>query len=164
MTSHTFARSSNKHHDTLSPEETRHKEAIRANIEVVSREYEEEFLREPLGTERPCVMGDNCQGHQLYHIKSDGFTLREFLLPRRTKSSKERASSPKMDTYASCASAPRSHGHSSIFARTVKASRKPWYCRITETLSGSPANTVWRTASSRHPHAIKVSWTPLCCT
>ena len=67
--------------DTLSPEDTRHKEQIRENIEVVTREYEEEFLREPLNNERPCVMGDNCQGHQLYHIDADGFTLREFLLP-----------------------------------------------------------------------------------
>ena len=81
--------------DTLSPEETRHKEAIRANIEVVSREYEEEFLREPLGTERPCVMGDNCQGHQLYHIKSDGFTLREFLLPSENEEFKRTGKLPE---------------------------------------------------------------------
>ena len=80
--------------DTLSPEDTRHKEAIRSNIEVVTREYEEEFLREPLNNERPCVMGDNCQGHKLYHIESEGFTLREFLLPSETEEFKRTGTLP----------------------------------------------------------------------
>ena len=32
------------------------------NVETVTREYEENFMREPKGDERPCVMGQECEG------------------------------------------------------------------------------------------------------
>ena len=74
--------------DTLSPEDTRHKEQARSSIEVVTRAYEEKFLREPIGDERACVMNENCQGNQLPHITDNKFTLREFLLPSEDEEAK----------------------------------------------------------------------------
>lgn len=67
--------------DTLSPEEIKHKEHVRVSIQVVRRAYEEGYLREPIGKERPCIMGDQCQGLQLPHVNDNAFILREFLLP-----------------------------------------------------------------------------------
>lgn len=81
--------------DTLSPEDTRHKETARANIEVVTREYEEKNLREPVGDERPCIMAENCQGMQLQHVKENKFTLKEFLLPSEDAEAKRTRCWPK---------------------------------------------------------------------
>tara|TARA_B110000908_G_C10268121_1_gene466896 strand:+ start:1616 stop:2476 length:861 start_codon:yes stop_codon:yes gene_type:complete len=67
--------------DTLSPEDIKHKEHVRVSIQVVTRAYEEQYLREPVGKERLCIMGDQCQGLQLPHINDNAFVLREFLLP-----------------------------------------------------------------------------------
>lgn len=67
--------------DTLSPEDIKHKEHVRTSIQVVTRAYEDEYLREPVRKERPCIMGDQCQGMHLPHIKDDAFVIREFLLP-----------------------------------------------------------------------------------
>lgn len=67
--------------DTLSPEDIKHKEHVRVSIQVVNRAYEEQYLREPVGKERCCIMGDQCQGLQLPHIRENAFILREFLLP-----------------------------------------------------------------------------------
>ena len=67
--------------DTLSPEDIKHKEHIRVSIQVVTRAYEEEYLREPMRKERPCIMGDQCQGMHLPHVKENAFVIREFLLP-----------------------------------------------------------------------------------
>lgn len=81
--------------DTLSPEDTRHKETARATIEVVTREYEEKNLREPVGTERPCIMGENCQGMQMSHLKENKFVLKEFLLPTEMEECKRTRQWPK---------------------------------------------------------------------
>tara|TARA_A100001015_G_C15030712_1_gene733069 strand:- start:1163 stop:2077 length:915 start_codon:yes stop_codon:yes gene_type:complete len=81
--------------DTLSPEDTRHKEQARSSIEVVTRAYEEKFLREPIGEERACVMNENCQGNQLPHITDNKFTLREFLLPSEDEEAKRTGQWPK---------------------------------------------------------------------
>ena len=81
--------------DTLSPEDTRHKETARAKIEVVTREYEEKFLREPVGDERPCIMQENCQGMQLSQCKDNRFVLREFLLPTEDEEAKRTCTWPK---------------------------------------------------------------------
>ena len=43
------------------------------------RAYEESFLREPIGTERRCARGQNCEGLQLN--ADDCFILREFVYP-----------------------------------------------------------------------------------
>jgi len=67
--------------DTLSPEDIKHKEHVRTSIQVVTRAYEEQYLREPTGKERPCIMGDQCQGLHLPHVTENAFVLREFLLP-----------------------------------------------------------------------------------
>ena len=67
--------------DTLSPEDIKHKEHVRVSIQVVTRAYEEQYLREPVGKERPCIMGDQCQGLHLPHVCDNAFVLREFLLP-----------------------------------------------------------------------------------
>ena len=81
--------------DTLSPEDTRHKETARSTIEVVTREYEQRYLREPINDERPCIMCEKCQGMQLPHIKNQKFVLREFLLPSEEEQSKRTRQWPK---------------------------------------------------------------------
>ena len=43
------------------------------------RAYEESFLREPVGSERPCGRGDSCEGLSL--LVSSPFVLREFVYP-----------------------------------------------------------------------------------
>lgn len=55
-------------------------EQLRSKVEPVSRAYENQYLREPTGTERRCVMGKDCEGH-FVNSGGPGFTLREFLLP-----------------------------------------------------------------------------------
>ena len=67
--------------DTLSPEDLKHKEHVRTSIQVVTRAYEEEYLREPVRKERGCIMGEQCQGMHLPHVSDDAFIVREFLLP-----------------------------------------------------------------------------------
>jgi hypothetical protein len=81
--------------DTLSPEDTRHKETARANIEVITREFEEKALREAVGDERECIMAENCQGMQLPHVKDQKFILREFLLPSEEEEAKRTRQWPK---------------------------------------------------------------------
>ena len=66
--------------DTLSPEDIKHDEHVRTTIQVVTRAYEEKYLREPLKKERACIMGDQCQGLHLPYVDS-AFVVREFLLP-----------------------------------------------------------------------------------
>jgi len=43
------------------------------------RSYEEEFLHEPIGNERPCARDGNCEG--LCIQGTEGFLLREFIYP-----------------------------------------------------------------------------------
>ena len=57
------------------------RERLRANIETVTREYEEEFLREPIGSERKCVLDSACEGLKIMMARDKAFILREFLLP-----------------------------------------------------------------------------------
>ena len=66
--------------DTMSPEDIKHKEHVRVSIRVVRRAYEEQYLREPVGKERLCIMGEHCQGLHLPQVKENAFILREFLL------------------------------------------------------------------------------------
>jgi len=67
--------------DTLSPEDIKHKDIVRSSIQVMTRAYEEKYLREPVGKERPCIMGDQCQGMHLPHVNDNAFIVRELLLP-----------------------------------------------------------------------------------
>lgn len=67
--------------DTLSPEEIKHKQHVCTSIQVVSRAYEEKYLREPIGKERACIMSDQCQGMHLPYVTENAFIVREFLLP-----------------------------------------------------------------------------------
>lgn len=43
------------------------------------RSYEESFLHEPIGTQRPCARNNECEGLKLQG--TDGFILREFIYP-----------------------------------------------------------------------------------
>lgn len=79
--------------ETLSPEDIRHKDHVRTSIQVVTRAYEEQYLREPIGKERPCIMGDQCQGMHLPHC-AHGFVLREFLLPTEEEEYKRTGNLP----------------------------------------------------------------------
>ena len=62
--------------DTLSPEDIKHKEQVCTSIQVVSRAYEEKYLREPIGKERACIMCDQCQGLHLPYVTENAFILR----------------------------------------------------------------------------------------
>ncbi len=55
--------------------------SLRSKLEAVSRSYEAEFLREPNGNERQCLLGDKCEGLNISQAKDRVFVLREFLLP-----------------------------------------------------------------------------------
>lgn len=80
--------------DTLSPEDIKHKDHVRTSIQVVTRKYEEQYLREPVGKDRPCIMGDQCQGMHLPHVKTNAFVLREFLLPTEEEEFKRSGTLP----------------------------------------------------------------------
>lgn len=67
--------------ETLSPESIRTKGKIHANIQVVTRKYEEQFLFEPSKKERRCAMDSQCQGLKIPTAGNDAFILKEFLLP-----------------------------------------------------------------------------------
>ena len=61
------------------------KERLRANIETVTREYEQEYLCEPIGSQRQCLMDTECEGLQITNAKDRAFILREFLKPSEQK-------------------------------------------------------------------------------
>ncbi|MAI34443.1 MAG: hypothetical protein CMM07_22600 [Rhodopirellula sp.] len=52
---------------------------VKQEIECVPRSYEEEYLREAIGSERNCVNDDQCQGLKISNCS--GFVLREYKLP-----------------------------------------------------------------------------------
>lgn len=62
---------------------------LRAKIEPVSRKYEEAYLREPIGSERPCLLGKECEGLKITMAKDKAFVMREFLLPSEQKQYEE---------------------------------------------------------------------------
>lgn len=49
-------------------------------VETVTREYEESFMTEPIGDQRPCINGQECEGNFIPNSEKP-FTLREFLYP-----------------------------------------------------------------------------------
>ena len=51
----------------------------RPDVPVITRAYEESFLREPTGSERPCVAGELCEG--MFIDPCTPFVATEFLLP-----------------------------------------------------------------------------------
>ena len=61
------------------------RDRLRASIEPVSRKYEEMYLREPIGSERPCLLGNQCEGLCITNAGDRAFILREFLLPSQQK-------------------------------------------------------------------------------
>ena len=67
--------------ETLTVDDVIKKEQKFQTIEAVTRAYENEYLREPVGDERPCVFGFNCQGLTIEQAADNRFILREFLLP-----------------------------------------------------------------------------------
>lgn len=50
-----------------------------SDIVCCPRSYEESFLHEPIGTQRPCARNTDCEGLALQG--TDGFILREFIYP-----------------------------------------------------------------------------------
>lgn len=50
-----------------------------ADMVCCPRAYEETFLREPIGSERECARGGDCEGHHIVCEKP--FALREFIYP-----------------------------------------------------------------------------------
>ena len=55
-----------------------------AEVPVISRQYEESYMREPMSSERPCIMNVACEGQHI--CSTNPFTLVEFLLPHQDKS------------------------------------------------------------------------------
>ena len=60
------------------------KERLRANVELVTRRHETEF-REPVGSQRQCLMDNECEGLKIKNAKDRAFILREFLKPSELK-------------------------------------------------------------------------------
>ncbi len=58
---------------------------MRDSIEGVPRKYEESFMCEPTGDQRACSMEESCEGNFIPQAGTNGFTLREFLLPSQQK-------------------------------------------------------------------------------
>jgi hypothetical protein len=69
--------------DAQGPLDISQRDAHRKVTEIVSRKYQESFLREPINCERPCALGVACEGLHVTEavLSQSGFTLREFLLP-----------------------------------------------------------------------------------
>ena len=70
-----------KPEDTFDIYNLKDRSSLRAKLEPVTRNYEAEYLREPKGNERQCLMGDKCEGLNISQAKDRVFVLREFLLP-----------------------------------------------------------------------------------
>ena len=71
--------------DTFDIHQFNDRDRLRACIQTVTREYEEEFLREPVGNERPCLLGNQCEGLKITMARDKAFIVREFLLPTEQK-------------------------------------------------------------------------------
>lgn len=65
------------------------RERFRSKIEAVPRAYEESFLCEPIGSQRPCLRGSQCEGLNITMAGDRAFILREFLLPSEQKKYEE---------------------------------------------------------------------------
>lgn len=61
------------------------KERLRANVELVTRRHETEFLCEPVGSQRQCLMDNECEGLKIKNAKDRAFIMREFLKPSELK-------------------------------------------------------------------------------
>ena len=55
-------------------------EQLRNKVEPVSRSYENKYLQEATGNQRPCINGKKCEGNFI-HSNGPKFILREFMLP-----------------------------------------------------------------------------------
>lgn len=71
--------------DTFDIHQFNDRDRLRACIQTVTREYEDGFLREPVGNERPCLLGNQCEGLKITMARDKAFILREFLLPTEQK-------------------------------------------------------------------------------
>jgi hypothetical protein len=71
-----------KHYDILQMNDS---DRLRACIEVVTREYETNYLSEPVGSQRQCLMDNECEGLKITNAKDKAFILREFLKPSEQK-------------------------------------------------------------------------------
>jgi len=63
------------------------KDKMRDVLEGVTRAYEDAMLCEPVGDQRACVNGKDCEG--MFVDKTNGFVLREFLLPSQLETYKK---------------------------------------------------------------------------
>lgn len=81
--------------EILAPEDVRRISNASKTIEVVPREYETTFLREPVGNERKCANNSQCQGMKIPNTGVNAFVLREFLLPSQTEHFKRTGKLPK---------------------------------------------------------------------
>jgi hypothetical protein len=83
--------------DAQGPLEINERDAHRKVTEVVSRTYQESFLREPINCERDCALGSACEGFHVTEavLSQSGFTVREFLLPSQMKTYEETGEWPR---------------------------------------------------------------------
>jgi len=58
---------------------------MRSVVTTITRAYEESYLCEPVGSQRECLLGDECEGLNISHAKDRVFILREFLKPSEQK-------------------------------------------------------------------------------
>jgi|TARA_B110000908_G_scaffold105488_1_gene124213 hypothetical protein len=83
--------------DAQGPLDIPGRDAHRKVIEVVSRKYQDSFLREPINDERPCALGGACEGMHVTEavLSQSGFIIREFLLPSQLAEYEETGEWPR---------------------------------------------------------------------
>jgi len=83
--------------DSMPPCDMQKRDYHRKETEVVSRAYEEKFLREAINNERVCALGDDCEGYKIMPSSAaqEGFALREFLHPSQMEAYEKTGSWPK---------------------------------------------------------------------
>ena len=61
------------------------RDRLRSIVEPIPRKYEESYLCEPVGSQRQCLMDNDCEGLEIKQAKDRAFILREFLKPSEQK-------------------------------------------------------------------------------
>jgi hypothetical protein len=80
--------------DSLAVNRIPHQNFARPKMEAVPRRYDEEFLMEPVGSQRPCVNGSACLGCKIPSEKGQKVILREYFLPSQYEICKQKACWP----------------------------------------------------------------------
>lgn len=86
--------------DTFDIHRMNNRDKLRSTLQVLTRSYEESYLREPLGNERPCVNGCECEGLKISTTTPDKrFILVELLMPNEKEEYEKTGKFPQERRY-----------------------------------------------------------------